>query len=176
MLTPVRRARVLLLEAHEGLARAGVAHAWPVEVGMMVEVPAAAINVHSFIEDVDFFSIGTNDLTQYTLAAERGHAQLTGFADALHPAVLRLVGRVAAVAARNGKWTGVCGEAAADPVAAEILVGLGVNELSVGTAALGKTRQVVGASHYQPLRRQARRCLRADSADAVRRLWSSMDH
>ena len=169
----VRRARTLLAEAHTGLAHAGVAHAWPVEVGMMVEVPAAALNVDSFVEDVNFFSIGTNDLTQYTLAAERGHAQLANFADALHPAVLRLVGRVATVAARNGKWTGVCGEAAADPVAAEVFVGLGINELSVGTAALGKTRQSVGAFHYQPLRQRARRCLQAESAAEVRRLWSA---
>ncbi len=168
----VRRARGLLSEAHVDLTQAGVAHAWPVEVGMMVEVPAAALNVHRFVEEVDFFSIGTNDLTQYTLAAERGHPRLADFADALHPAVLRLVGRVATVAARYDKWTGVCGEAAADPVAAEVFVGLGVNELSMGTNALGAIRQAVGAYDYQRLRQRARRCLRADSAAEVRRLWA----
>ncbi len=168
----VRRARVLLLQAHEELRRTGTPHAWPLEVGMMVEVPAAALNAHSFVQEVDFFSIGTNDLTQYTLAAERGHAQLAGFADALHPAVLRLVWRVSAIAAKHHKWVGVCGEAAADPVAAGVFIGLGVQELSVGATALRRLRPSVTASDYEQNRRKARRCLKAASSEEVRRLWS----
>ena len=167
----VRTARAWLHEAHEQLTHAGTAHAWPLETGMMVEVPAAALNARTFVQEVDFFSIGTNDLTQYTLAAERGHSQLIDYADALHPAVLRLVAHVAAVAARAGKWTGVCGEAAADPAAAGILIGLGVQELSVGVAALGRLRRLVGESSYERYRRNARRCLKADSAVEARRMW-----
>ena len=167
----IRCARALLEMAHEELSRTGTAHAWPVEVGMMIEVPAAALNAHNFVSEVDFFSIGTNDLTQYTLAAERGHAQLAGFADALHPAVLRLVWRVAAIAARNHKWAGVCGEAAADPVAAGVFIGLGLQELSVGAAVLRRLRQTVVAADYAQNRKRARQCLKAASSEEVRRLW-----
>ena len=167
----IRDARALLHEAHAQLTRAGTAHAWPLETGMMVEVPAAALNARAFAPEVDFFSIGTNDLTQYTLAAERGHPQLVGYADALHPAVLRLVAHVAAVAARAGKWTGVCGEAAADPVAAGLLIGLGVQELSVGVGTLGRLRKSVGESSYEQNRRRARQCLRARSSAEVRQMW-----
>ncbi len=138
---------------------------------MMVEVPAAALTARTFVQEVDFFSIGTNDLTQYTLAAERGHPQLAAFADALHPAVLRLVAHVATVAAKAGKWTGVCGEAAADPVAAGVLIGLGVQELSVAAGALRQLRRSVGESDYEQNRRRARRCLRVGSSAETRRIW-----
>jgi phosphoenolpyruvate-protein phosphotransferase/dihydroxyacetone kinase phosphotransfer subunit len=168
----IRRAVALLNDAHAELTLSRVAHAWPVEVGMMVEVPAAALNVHSFVREVDFFSIGTNDLTQYTLAAERGHAELASFADALHPAVLRLVRRVAAIAAANGKWTGICGEAAADPIAAGVFIGLGVQELSMAAAAVRTIRSSLAAIDYRQSQRRARQCLKAASSDEVRRLWS----
>lgn len=167
----IREARALLHEAHEQLTSAGTTHAWPLETGMMVEVPAAALAARTFVQEVDFFSIGTNDLTQYTLAAERGHPQLVAYADALHPAVLRLVAHVAAVAAKAGKWTGVCGEAAADPVAAGILIGLGVQELSVAAGALRQLRRSVGESDYEQNRRRARRCLRVGSSAETRRIW-----
>ncbi len=139
----LNEARVALAAAHAQLDREQIRHAWPLETGIMIEVPAAALNVRAFVEEVDFFSIGTNDLTQYTLAAERGHAQLAGFDDALHPAVLRLIGLVAATARRHGKWTGVCGEAAADPKAAAVFLGLGVRELSVGAGALARLRRAI---------------------------------
>ena len=116
----------------------------------MVEVPAAALNARSFIPEVDFFSIGTNDLTQYTLAAERGHPLLTGFDDALHPAVLRLIALVASTANRHGKWAGVCGEAAADPLAAPVFLGLGVRELSVGASSVGTPARACSQSRSQP--------------------------
>ena len=168
----ILRARACLTAAHEQLTSAGVDHAWPVEVGMMVEVPAAALNAPTFVRHVDFFSVGTNDLTQYTLAAERGHPRLAGFADALHPAVLRLVARVAAVAARHGRWVGVCGEAAADPVAAAVFIGLGVQELSVGVAALGDLRRTVGDCDFRSARKKALAGLRAASGAEVRLRWT----
>lgn len=171
----IRRARALAAEAHEELARAGVPHVWPVETGMMVEVPAAALNARALAAEVDFFSVGTNDLTQYTLAAERNHptlaAMTASFADALHPAVLRLVATVVRAAERvgaGGKWVGVCGEAAADPLAAQVFLGLGVRELSVGPAAVAATRRLVGETDFSAARALARRALLAPSAEAVR--------
>ena len=169
-LAELRAARRLLSQAHEQLAREALPHAWPVETGMMIEVPAAALNAPLFAPEVDFFSVGTNDLTQYTLAAERGHPELSHFADALHPAVLRLIARVAGAAARRGKWVGVCGEAAADPPAARVFVGLGVTELSMGADALPKIHRLIADLNYPQARAVARRCLAAPSADAARQI------
>lgn len=157
----VRRAREILLQAHEQLTAEGIPHAWPIEVGMMVEVPAAAINARAFVEDVDFLSIGTNDLTQYTLAAERGHPQLREFTSALHPAVLRLIFLVATVARRHGKWAGICGEAAADPEAARTFVGLGITELSMGASSIERVRAALQEIAYSECRSLARERLRA---------------
>ncbi len=167
----VRRARALLGEAHETLTREGVPHAWPLETGIMVEVPAAALNARALAAEVDFFSVGTNDLTQYTLAAERNHPALTAFADALHPAVLRLIAGVVRAAERagGGKWVGVCGEAAADPLAARVFLGLGVRELSVGPGAVATTRRTVGETDLATARPVARRALLATSAGEARR-------
>src|SRR5256886_17457073 len=90
----------------------------------MIEVPAAALAAEQFAPEVDFFSLGTNDLTQYTMAAERGNAAVSGLADGLHPSVLRLIRTVAEAANEHGKRAGVCGGLASDPVAVPVLVGL----------------------------------------------------
>ncbi len=156
----IRRAREILQQAHEQLVAEGMPHAWPVEVGMMVEVPAAAINARAFVGEVDFFSIGTNDLTQYTLAAERGHSQLREFSSALHPAVLRLISLVATTAKRYGKWAGICGEAAGDPQAARVFVGLGITELSMGASSIEGVRSTLQDSSYEDCRKLARDRLR----------------
>ena len=168
----VRRARALLTEAHEALVREDIPHAWPLETGVMIEVPAAALNARALAAEVDFFSVGTNDLTQYTLAAERNHPVLRNFADALHPAVLRLIAVVTRAAERagHGKWVGVCGEVAADPLAAWVLLGLGVRELSVGPGAVAATRRTVRETDFPTARALARRALLATSAEEVRRL------
>lgn len=123
------RAREAVESAHADLAANGVDHRWPVKIGMMVEVPAAALTLERFIPVADFFSIGTNDLTQYVMAAERGNAALTDLQDAMHPAVLRAVRAICAAA--GGRHVAVCGDAASDPAAAAALVGAGVRGLSV---------------------------------------------
>ncbi len=130
-------------QAHEELTGAGVVHAWPLQVGIMVEIPAAALTAYELAPHVDFFSIGTNDLTQYTLAAERGNPALAGFADALHPAVLRLIASVVEGAHAAGKWVGVCGELAGDPLAAPVLVGLGVDELSMNPGSVPRVKDLL---------------------------------
>jgi multiphosphoryl transfer protein len=107
-----------------------------IELGIMIEIPAAAVLADIFAKEVDFFSIGTNDLTQYILAMDRGHPQLSAQVDGLHPAVLRLIDQTVRASHAAGKWTGVCGDLGADPQAVPILVGLGVDELSVSIPAV----------------------------------------
>ena len=142
------------------------------ELGVMVEVPAVALAADRFAREVDFFSIGTNDLAQYTMAAERGNESLAGLGDALHPAVLRLVRLVCEGAAAHGRWVGVCGELAADPVAAPVLVGLGVSELSMSAAAIGSVKQAVRSLDMPAARAVAEAALQAATAAEVRALAS----
>ncbi|HEX4357377.1 MAG TPA: phosphoenolpyruvate--protein phosphotransferase [Pseudonocardia sp.] len=138
-------------------------------VGIMVEVPAAALKAAVFAPHVDFFSIGTNDLTQYALAAERGNDAVAALGDALDPGVLRLIEAVCA-AAGDDTLVAVCGEAAADEQATAVLLGLGVRELSVTPRAVARVKQAVRAVDLPAARALATEALRAESAAAVRAL------
>jgi phosphocarrier protein FPr len=132
-----------------------------VEIGIMIEVPSAVVMAAELAQEVDFFSIGTNDLTQYVLAMDRGHPVLAKQADGLHPAVLRMVDRTVQAASGAGKWVGVCGGIAGDPLGAVILVGLGVTELSVSIpsiAAIKAQMRRFSRSKAQTLARQALAC------------------
>ncbi|MCS7088240.1 MAG: phosphoenolpyruvate--protein phosphotransferase [Thermoflexales bacterium] len=133
-----RAARAMWEEA----ARPLNAHA---ALGIMVETPAAALQAEAFAREVDFFSIGTNDLTQYVFAAERGNPALAHLNDAFHPATLELIERVCRAAHAQGKWVGVCGELGADERAIPALVAIGVDELSVAPAAVSRVKQCVRA-------------------------------
>ncbi len=166
----VRQARVWLEKAHQQLVDEALPHAWPIETGIMVEIPSAALLARVLAQEVDFFSIGTNDLTQYTLAAERGNPLLSNLADALHPAVLRLIGEVVEAAHAAGKWVGVCGELAGDPLAAPVLVGLGVDELSLNAGGIPRTKSIIRALDTAEVRLLAQQALAAESASAVRKL------
>ncbi|GGY19898.1 phosphoenolpyruvate--protein phosphotransferase [Paludibacterium paludis] len=115
----------------------------PVRIGIMVEVPSAAILAEQFAREADFFSIGTNDLTQYTLAMDRNHPALGNEADALDPAVLHLIRQTVDAAHRHGKWVGVCGGLASDPLAVPLLIGLGVDELSVSVPSIPQIKALV---------------------------------
>jgi multiphosphoryl transfer protein len=141
-----------------------------VELGIMVEVPAAALLIEDFVPYVDFFSLGTNDLAQYVLAADRGNAAVAPLADALHPAVLRLVERVARLAGQGDRRVAVCGEVAGEPLAIPILLGLGVGELSMDPRRIAAAKQAVRATELGAARRLAAQALAAGSAAAVRRL------
>jgi phosphoenolpyruvate-protein phosphotransferase len=157
----VVQAKELLQEAHASLEEDGLQHLWPIETGIMVEVPSAALLSDALAEHVDFFSIGTNDLTQYTLAAERGNPALSELADALHPAVLRLIGRVAESAHARGRWVGVCGELAGETLAAPVLVGLGVDELSMNPGTIPAIKSIlaqVDSAQAQELANQVVNC------------------
>jgi phosphoenolpyruvate-protein kinase (PTS system EI component) len=161
-------ARAALERAHRALEVAGRPHLWPVTTGIMVEVPAAALMAPRLAREADFFSIGTNDLTQYVLAAERGHPRLHALADAAHPAVLQLVGAVAEAGRAASRPVSVCGEAAADPVVAALLVGLGVTTLSMGVASFGAVQGALGEASFAALAAAAREALAAEDAEAAR--------
>jgi multiphosphoryl transfer protein len=140
------------------------------QVGIMVEVPSAALLAPQLAREVDFFSVGTNDLTQYTLAIDRGHPSLSAQADGLHPAVLNLIDMTVRAAHAQGKWVGVCGELAADPQAVAVLLGLGVDELSVAARSVAEVKALVRQADLSTARALAREALQQDSAEAVRAL------
>jgi len=132
-----------------------------VTAGIMIEVPSAALMADVLAREVDFFSIGTNDLTQYTLAMDRMHPALASKQDGLHPAVLRLIAKTIEGAHKHGKWAGICGELGSDPYAIPILIGLGIDELSVNVPSVPLVKaQIRGlkASELQSLAQQALEC------------------
>ncbi len=139
----------------------------------MLEVPSAALMAEKLAPLVDFFSVGTNDLTQYTLAAERGNAGVAALADPLHPAVLRLIERTSTAAAAAGATIAVCGEVAGDPLAVPLLLGLGVRELSMNPIGIAAAKQAVRGVDATAARELAREALAEDSAAAVRRLLAT---
>ncbi len=141
-----------------------------IPLGIMVEIPSAALVAEQLAREVDFFSIGTNDLTQYTLAIERTHPTLAAQADGLHPAVLALIGRTARAARAAGKWAGVCGELAADAQAVALLVGLGITELSVSVAAIPATKARVRSLSHADSATLAAQALACATAVEVRAL------
>ena len=140
------------------------------KIGIMVEVPAVAVMAEKFAPLVDFFSVGTNDLTQYTLAIDRQHPELAAQADSLHPAVLDLIARTVAAAKKHGTWVGVCGGLAGDPLGARILTGLGVDELSMSAQDVAAVKATLRGDSYASMQLLAQRALAAGSADEVRAL------
>jgi len=141
-----------------------------VTLGAMIETPSAALTAAVLIRAVDFLSIGSNDLTQYTLAMDRGHAELARRTDALHPAVLQLIAATAVAGDAAGKLVAVCGGVAADRTAVPILLGLGIRELSVVPAAIPALKRQIGGLRIEECRVLAQRCLQLGSASEVRGL------
>ncbi len=144
-LEEVERARSAIVDAAAELAAAGVEHRADCDLGVMIEVPSTAITSSQFASQVDFFSLGTNDLVQYTLAVDRGTARVAKLYDPLHPAVLQLIKQVGESAREAGIPAGICGEMASDPEAAVILMGLGIVQLSVSPTAIPELKEVVRA-------------------------------
>jgi phosphocarrier protein FPr len=142
----------------------------PIPIGIMVEVPAVAVMAEQFARDADFFSIGTNDLTQYTLAMDRGHPKLAPQIDGLNPAVLRLIDLAVRGARQHGKWVGVCGGIAGDPQAVPLLAGLGVTELSVSVPAIAAVKAQLRGLRLTDCEALAKRALGLDTAAQVRSL------
>lgn len=162
----VRRAKKLLAEAERDVKPTG--HRLP--VGIMIEVPAAALTADILATEVDFFSLGTNDLTQYVFAADRTNPDLASLADSLHPALLRLIDQVVKAAHRRSRWVGVCGEMASDLEAIPLLVGLGVDELSVHPPLVARIKAAIREMNAADCARMVRAALKLESGAAVRQL------
>jgi phosphoenolpyruvate-protein phosphotransferase len=170
----VRAARAVLEQCRAELLAEGQAVAEEMQVGIMVEVPAAVIMADHLAAEVDFFSIGTNDLSQYTMAADRTNARVAPLATAFHPAVLRLVRDVIQAAHARGKWVGLCGELAGEPLALPILLGLGLDEFSMNPPAIPVAKQIIRALTLAEAREVAQAALALDSpqdAQALVREW-----
>ena len=170
----LRAARALLDEARASLEGEG-REAGTVEVGSMVEVPAAALLAGPLAAETDFLSIGTNDLVQYTMAAERGNGGVAHLSDPAHPAVLRLIASVCEAAGPRGCRVAVCGEAAADPMVVPLLLGLGVDELSVAAPRIALVKQRVRELSRERCRALAQEALARQDAAAVRELVAAAD-
>ena len=142
-LNDFRGAKALLLEEKAKLFAEGVAVSDDIQVGIMIEIPAAAVLAHQFAKEVDFFSIGTNDLIQYTMAADRMNERVSYLYQPYNPSILTLIKHVIDSAHKEGKWAGMCGEMAGDQTAVPLLVGLGLDEFSMSASSVLKTRSLI---------------------------------
>lgn len=167
MITTVAELRACKAVVREEEAKLGIG---PIPVGVMIEVPAAALCAPLLAAEADFFSIGTNDLTQYTLAMDRGHPQLASRIDGLAPSVLRLIKMTVDAARAHGRWVGVCGGTAGEPQAIPILIGLGVDELSVGLPLVPAVKARVREYSLAECQELAARALEMEEASEVRAL------
>ncbi|EGV33160.1 phosphoenolpyruvate-protein phosphotransferase [Thiorhodococcus drewsii AZ1] len=163
-LEELKRAKALTEEVRQEIG------ADPVEIGIMIEVPSAVMMAEELAAEADFFSVGSNDLTQYCLAIDRMHPMLSRQADGLHPAVLRMIDQTVKAAEKAGKWVGVCGGIAGDPRGVVILTGLGVKELSVSIPSIAAVKAQIRGLSMEKANDLAKRALACSNAAAVRRL------
>jgi phosphotransferase system enzyme I (PtsP) len=164
----LRRARELLAEAQAELFKEGLDHNPNIEVGIMVEVPSAVWLAPRLIEEVDFFSIGTNDLIQYLLAADRNNPRVAHLYESLHPAVLGAIAEVVGVARGAGKQVCICGEMASDPLATLLLLGMGLDQLSLSPLFIPVVRKIIRESNFETARRIANDILQMGSVQEIK--------
>jgi phosphoenolpyruvate-protein kinase (PTS system EI component) len=164
----LQQALVQLELAKANLRERSLLHLTNPEVGIMIEVPSAAVMADILAPQVDFFSIGTNDLAQYTLAVDRNNEQVAHLADPLHPAVIRLIHQVIQAAHQHGKWVGLCGEMAGDPLAVPLLLGLGLDEFSMAAASIPSIKAELRKLSQAQAREIAEQCLRLPNLQRVR--------
>jgi len=172
----VRAVKARLLELHAELCAAGEALPAPPPLGVMLEIPAAAFQITELAAEVDFFSVGSNDLLQYFLAADRGLASLGELHRAVQPSFLRFLHFIAGQVQRSGKWLGICGEMAGDPRLLPLLVGLGFSEISLAVPRLAEMKHAVtelDAAACRELLQRAMACADADAVDALLHAFSA---
>ncbi len=162
-----RNAKALFEECKAELIAEGVAVSDDIQVGMMVEIPAAAVLADEFSKYADFFSIGTNDLIQYSMAADRMSQKVSYLYQPYNPSILRLINMTIKGAHKNGKWVGMCGAMAGEPYAVPILLGLGLDEFSMSATQILKARKVVNSLNYEEMQKLADHCLNLQTADEV---------
>ncbi len=166
----IRACKALLEEAKTDLRKLNVPFDENIEVGIMVEIPSVALMADLLAPEVDFFSIGSNDLTQYTLAVDRGNENVADLFDHLHPSVLRLIKKVVAEAHKHHIWVGVCGEMAGDPAAVPVLLGFGVDELSTNPVDILKVKDIIRSLTMEEAKEIAARALALSTTKEVRSL------
>jgi phosphotransferase system enzyme I (PtsI) len=168
-LSELKAARRMLDEVREELRQQNVPQAEKIEVGIMIEVPSAALTAGVLAKHVDFFSIGSNDLIQYTLAVDRGNESVAAMYQPAHPAVLKLIQAVVEAAHRNNIWVGVCGEMAGDVVLIPALIGLGIDELSATPVVVPRIKRAVQALNYEQAKLLAAKLVDSDSTEENQR-------
>jgi len=167
VLSELRDAKALLEEEKAKLQAEGIAVSNTIEIGMMVEIPAAAVSADVFAKEVDFFSIGTNDLIQYTMAADRMNETVSYLYQPCNPSVLRLVRMVIEAARKEGKWVGMCGEMAGDESAIPLLLGLGLHEFSMSASSILPARAQIGGLDYKRWSQLAEQALTMATQDEI---------
>jgi phosphotransferase system enzyme I (PtsI) len=155
----VRKAKDIIKEVKTELDRENTSYDRQLEVGVMIEIPAAALIAAQLAHEVDFFSIGTNDLVQYTLAVDRMNERVANLYDHFHPAVVRLIAQVIQASHQKGIWTGMCGEMAGDPLAAPLLIGLGLDEFSMGASSIPLVKERIRGIRYEEAKGLAQRII-----------------
>ena len=168
----LRQACAQLDQAKAALATQNIPHTESPEVGIMIEIPSAAILADALAPLVDFFSIGTNDLAQYTLAADRTNPLVAPLADPLHPAVLRLIRQVIEAGHAHQKWVGMCGELAGNPLAVPLLLGLGLDEFSMTASAIPPAKALLRTLSVPQAQRIATACLKLTDLEEVHHFLS----
>ena len=163
-----RKAKGIFEEVRSQLRQEAIPVAESIEVGIMVEIPAAALQADRFAKEVDFFSIGTNDLVQYTVAVDRMNEQISALYDYFHPAVIRLIKQVIDASNHAEKWTGMCGSMAGDPLAAPLLIGLGLHEWSMSSSAIPQIKREITKLNRRDCQELAERILEMDTPTEVR--------
>lgn len=167
LLTEFRTAKGILEEEKAKLVAEGVAVADDIEVGIMIEIPAAAMLADQFAKEVDFFSIGTNDLVQYTFAADRMSSGVSYLYQPFHPSILRLVKHVIDSAHAEGKWTGMCGEMAGEAIAAPLLIGLGLDEFSMSATSILSQRKLIRSMKKSEMNELAAKAINCGTMEEV---------
>ncbi len=169
----LRTTKVLIAETEASLLQQGKIStpvSPQIRLGIMVETPAVALMVDVLAKEADFFSIGTNDLAQYTLACDRMNASLSDLHRPFHPSVMRSIVHIVTTARKYRRWVGMCGEMAGDPLATAFLLGLGINELSMEAGSLNAVKQVIRSTTSSQAQALVQHVLQAESADEVEAL------
>ncbi|WP_103109862.1 phosphoenolpyruvate--protein phosphotransferase [Brevibacillus reuszeri] len=166
-LEQLREAKAMLEQAKSELREEGISFDENIAVGMMMEIPGACLQADAFAKEVQFFSIGTNDLVQYTLAVDRMNAEIGDLYSYYHPAVLRLISNVIEASHRAGIWTGLCGEMAGDPLATKLLLGLGLDEFSGAASVMPKVKERIRSTTLEQAKQLAAHVLTLSTVEDV---------
>lgn len=170
----VRKANIVLNEVKAELDKEGIKYDKNIKVGIMVEIPSAAVTADILAKEVDFFSIGTNDLCQYTLAVDRMNEHVKDYYQPFNPAILRLIKFVIDAAHKEGKFAAMCGEMAGDPLATVILLGLGLDEFSMSATSIPTVKNIIRNVEYERAKEIAERVLNIAEAEKIQKMMEDI--